>query len=203
MKVLVLAVTAGLLSGCNMVTSHAPLFTEADAARAAPLKPGAWMTDDPRCRDDPHVPADLVADCTGLQVDRAGRLVLENENGWITLVADGQPEIVQLGRAEDGFFYAALRPTKTDAQGRVTALSFWFVECGPPPPDDAKNPDGTRRFLTYALAPGLEPDNGNCIANDADAVRAAALASEERQTPVAYRWIRAGPGAPGPRHRKR
>lgn len=90
--------------------------------------------------------------------------------------------------------YAAVRPTKVDAQGRIVAFNYWPVDCGPPPP---KNKDGSESMGgTLHPLPGIEMKPGDplCTTRSKDALRAAARASEawaDQPIPEA-RWLRDG-----------
>ena len=90
--------------------------------------------------------------------------------------------------------YAAVRPTKNDAQGRITAFVYWPILCGPPPPKTSKEDLGLSG--TQHPLPGLTmQDNGaDCTTDSKDALRNAARASEAwADKPLAQaRWVRDG-----------
>jgi len=74
--------------------------------------------------------------------------------------------------------YAGVRPTKTDAEGRIVAVSYWIAQCGPPAPPSNKPNElnlGTRHPL-----PGLVMKKGDpvCLASTAAAVWGSVKASE-------------------------
>lgn len=89
--------------------------------------------------------------------------------------------------------YAGLRPTKFDSEGRITAFRFWPVQCGPPPPKNAKGED-TAAATLHPL-PGLEmkPGDAVCTTASAAALRNAARASEawDDQHQESH-WVRDG-----------
>ena len=74
--------------------------------------------------------------------------------------------------------YAAVRPTKFDAEGRITAFRFWPVDCGPPPPKDKNGEDVAA--ATLKPLPGIEmkPGDAVCTTRSVSALRNAAKASE-------------------------
>ena len=97
------------------------------------------------------------------------------------------------GRAQP-YGYAAVRPTKSDAEGHIVAFNYWPVACGPPPPKD-KNGADTAAGTLHPL-PGMEMKPGDpiCTTASKDVLRAAAKASEawsDQPIPEA-RWIRDG-----------
>ena len=191
----ILALTL-LLGGCNIVTSPTPLFTEADTVGGASLRPGVWLAVDPKCRFDASAPLTSWPDCAGaVTVDREGRLFLDEKEPASIVLTGGDPMVLQVGAKEDqggGYSFYGVRPTRTRWDGRVVALSVWFVTCGPSPPDDAKNADGSKRFATLEPAPGLVVEGNNCVAHDRAAVRAAVVASEKDGV-LRYKWVRARP----------
>jgi hypothetical protein len=74
--------------------------------------------------------------------------------------------------------YGAVRPTKFDDQGRIVAFSLWPVQCGPPPPKNAKGEDVAA--ATLKPLPGIEmkPGDAVCTTRSTAALRGAAKASE-------------------------
>jgi hypothetical protein len=74
--------------------------------------------------------------------------------------------------------YAAVRPTKFDPEGRITAFTLWPVLCGPPPPKDKDGNDTAP--ATLKPLPGLMMKKGDavCTTDSAGALRGAAKASE-------------------------
>lgn len=195
---LVLIVAALSLGGCNLVTSKTPLFTRADTVETPVFRAGLWASDDPTCRFDADKPKDEWPECAGGKVIPAGQGVLQDEDGGEILIAAGDPLIAQYrppkGDGPQRFVYGALRPTKTDAQGRVIGVEAWLIACGPPPPEtkrsNLQNPPKPRDFVTKHPLPGLKVDDANCLATAAKVVRNAATANLAWQKPQATRWIR-------------
>lgn len=184
------------LGGCNLVYSERPLFTERDARTAPAFRPGLWlMPSREACDVDTAKPVDQWPDCADHAVVADGRNPFREDGG---LLAGGEPLIYQYPQNEDGkpaaWFYAAVAPTKRDAQGRVIAAAPWPVVCGPPPPDGNKSgPEGKERYVTFRPFPGLEIRDNNCVARRAGAVRNAARASLAWADDLSeMRWIRDG-----------
>lgn len=199
MRLLLLGLAALLLAGCNMVMARTPLFGPADSAGAPRLRSGLWVAADPACRFDPKAPISAWPDCaepTRIQEGR-GQLLFGDKDEGPVLLAKGDPAILQFQTGDPGedriYVFAGLRPTRTDWFGLVVEFDMWGVACGPPPPPDARNPDGTRRWVTLEPGPGLTLEEGGCVAHSADAVRAAATASEGRASPERFRWLRRRP----------
>jgi hypothetical protein len=188
------------LGGCNMVTSKRPLFTPADTHDTPVFKAGLWASDDPACTFDVAKPKAEWPECAGGSAIPAGQGVLHDEGGTEVLIAMGDPLIIQIHPAPTdgkagGWFYGAVRPIHRDAQGQVTSVESWPIECGPPPPEPkpsttAKTPD-PKDFVTKQPLPGLKIDGGNCLAVDPKVVRSAALANLAWQKPQKSHWVRA------------
>ena len=128
----------------------------------------------------------------------------------------GEPELLQtpLPRQDRKpgveYLYAAYRPLKLDAKGRVIAMKRWPVLCGPPPPPDAAPPSpsdqvgdkaahaawadlANRVGPTKSPLPGLKmaADGETCTPDSAAALRAAAKASEAwTEEPATSHWVR-------------
>ncbi len=215
---LILALTGLLLLGaCNMVVTKTPLFSKADTVGEAQLRPGVW-------RETPRDPCDfdetkpfidwpgcangfIVTDgqVGGYNTDANGKKTWSSSD---LLVAGGEPRVIQvllkdlgvkgLGDLPFGpmYLYVAARPTKIDA--RIVAYTAWPILCGPPPPPDAKGPDGkAMRMGTLKPLPGLtmDKDDNNCTTSSQAVVRAAAKASVQWQDANATtedHWIRDG-----------
>lgn len=201
-----------LLGGCNMVITQAPLFTTADEAGAPPLRPGVWAsTPDASCVFDERTPVSTWPSCANGGVTRDGSIGGFHDDGQskstLTMmddvVAAGDPRVLQLHVGEaapsadlsvSGYFYIALRATKTDDQGRITAMTSWPVLCGPPPPNSATT-SGKMEFGTKAPFPGLvmDQDKTNCTTTSQAALRHAASASEQYSAGVSpSHWVRDG-----------
>lgn len=216
MRNLLLICAALLLSGCNMVVTGTPVFDKADAAGAAPLKPGVWSAPtDPSCKFDETAPVDTWPECAngGVVADentlmgfqtQAGKRVLTSTD---YVLAAGSPRVLQarfgdptgaMGLPISMYLYLGLKPDSTDDQGEIIAYDAWFVLCGPPPPPGAVL-DGKQVYGSLKPLPGLVMDQAhdNCSPASKDALRAAAGASEQwqgsdQQHPLAAHWVRAG-----------
>jgi hypothetical protein len=196
MRYLVLLGAALLLGGCNMVVTTTPLFSKADEAGAARLKPGIWEgAPDSGCVFDEKTPVTTWPNCANAGIVTADGRIGGYQGDPPTLqlndivLAAGDPLVMQIHNSEvapgsgltlTGYFYIALRPTKTDEHGRATAFTAWAVQCGPPPPNPPANASkielGTRQPL-----PGLVMDKAhtNCTTSSAAALHGAAKASEQ------------------------
>lgn len=98
------------------------------------------------------------------------------------------------GGKANPYAYAAVRPTKFDAQGHITAFRFWPVDCGPPPPKDKNGADVAAGTLHPLPGMQMKPGDAFCSTGSKDALRAAAKASEawaDHPIPEA-RWLRDG-----------
>jgi hypothetical protein len=187
-----------LLGGCNTVMSRTPLFSEADTADARSLRPGLWIAVDRKCRFDTSGPPARWPDCAeALVVDRNGKLLFDEKEPMAQVLAAGEPLILQIGGEGEGggsFYFFSVRPVRKQWDGRVVALNLWLVTCGPEPGEDAKNADGSKRYVTLAPGAGLTVEGNSCVARDQAAVRAAATASERRgETQTLFKWLRAKP----------
>lgn len=210
MRALIAAVSLLALGSCNEVITQAPMFSRADAAGAPPFRSGVWreLSDTP-CGFDALKPVMrwptcaagfLIIDGTFADYeDKGGRRELTPAGD--VLLAGGAPLILQFGpengdaSANKSYFYAGVRATKQDDQGRIIAYSAWSVECGPPPTKDAKTPDGKPgRSGTVEPLPGLtmDADGDNCTASSPQAIRAAAAASGKWATTQSLVWVRDG-----------
>jgi hypothetical protein len=88
--------------------------------------------------------------------------------------------------------YGAVRPTRFDSEGRITAFTIWPVQCGPPPPKNAKGEDVAP--ATLKPLPGIVMKKGDpvCTTTSVAALRNAARASEAwaPQPPRESHWVR-------------
>lgn len=196
MRRLVPVLLALALSGCNLVYSERPLFTERDTRSVPTFRTGLWlMPSREACAVDTAKPADQWPDCADHTVVTDGRTPFQEDGG---LLAGGRPLIYQYPQNDDGkpvaWFYAAVTPTQQDAEGRVIAAAPWPVVCGPPPPDGNKlGPDGEERYVTLHPLPGLQIRENNCVARKAGVVRNAARASLAWAGQISeMRWVRDG-----------
>ena len=203
-----LALVAGaLLSGCNMVVSERPWFTEPSGPQ---LKDGIWaMLDTADCAVDPAIALPDWPDCARPVLVRGGeylgpaagadelppaqRLDPARWDKIAHVLADGTPQIDQIasrrpvgagGPPVDGvdegklfYIYTAVQPTATDSAGRITALRRWPVLCGPKPARKAGKA-GRSRFVTDKPFKGLAIKGDGCTAKDITALRRAAAGSE-------------------------
>ena len=93
-----------------------------------------------------------------------------------------------------------VRTLYRDADGAITEVKRWLVQCGPldPPGKDKQVEAGPPRMVTSRPFAGLTLDaSNNCTAASADALRGAAglseaLASEDGNSPVMGHWVREG-----------
>jgi hypothetical protein len=91
------------------------------------------------------------------------------------------------------YAYAGARPTKSDDAGLITAFSFWPVQCGPPPPKDAKGNDVASATLHPLRGLEMKPGDTNCTTQSKDVLFAAARASEPWATSLGTaHWVRDG-----------
>ncbi len=213
-RLILIVALAGLLGGCNMVTSTRPLFSKADTEGAPQLRPGLWVHPDPGCAFDPAAPAHTWPDCAGSVIVRPGFFSGLRPGGRPTqpnpppppdavpyVLAGAYPSVLQLKltepRKRSGYIYEALRPVKVDDQGRLIEAKVWLVQCGPPSPPPADGSDHNYRPTTTPL-PGLVMKGSNCVARDAETVSRAARASEawpqaDGTPPSTIRWVRDPP----------
>jgi len=213
-RILLALAALTLLGACNVVMTKTPMFTKADAASGPKLRPGIWSEDPSAdCAVDESKPlTDWPGCATGFVViDDATFGGYSDENGkrvWSTasaLLVGGDPMVFQIhmtgdakpATAPEAYVYSGLTPAKLDAQGRIVATLSWPVQCGKPPPADAKTPDGGQRTGTLEPLPGMVMDSegSNCTTTSPAAVRAAAKASRKWTTPgetTAAHWVRDG-----------
>ncbi len=157
---LILLAAALMLGGCNLVVSQTPVFSAADAAGAPPFKPGFWASPDPGCDFKESAPFDTWPKCANGSEIQRDAIVGTMEPTTVTassgdktasgpkkvalpyVLAAGDPRVMQVdlhipeaGLGQLGFFYfVAVKPTRFDDDGRITAAQIWPIQCGPPPP---------------------------------------------------------------------
>jgi hypothetical protein len=218
MRLLLALAVLLLLGACNMVVTKAPLFSKADTAGEAQLRAGVWReTQQQPCDFDETKPLAEWPGCASGFIVRDGQVGgyntdAEGKRTWTSselIVAGDEPRVIQvlmkdlgvkgLGELAFGpmYLYVAAHPTKTDAQGRIVAYTAWPILCGPPPPPDAKGPDGNAtRMGTLRPLPGLtmDKDGNNCTTTSQQVVLAAAKASAQWQgaDTTEDHWIRDG-----------
>jgi hypothetical protein len=220
--ILILVAAALMLGGCNLVVSQTPVFRAADAAGAPPFKPGLWASPGPGCTFDESTPFDAWPKCANGSEIRPDALVATVDPTAVTASSDskagsgpkkvdlqyvlaaGDPRVMQVdlhipeaGLGQLGFFYfVAVKPTRFDDDGRITAAQMWPIQCGPPPPPQtsqtANGSDMTKGMVTQHPLPGLKVDNGECTPADKAAVLNAATPSRAWADNVGeLHWVRA------------
>jgi len=198
------------LSACNLVTTTEPMFTTADASGAPALREGLWANIEPDCKVDLKMPANRWPDCASRVVIQGGKLYEIDKDEVVVqalafVLAAGDPRILQVklvGEDEKAveilYFYVGLDPRKLDSQGRIVEYAGWLVQCGPPPPKDAKRPDGQTQYGTLEPFPGIIMDDNlaSCGPADKAALSAAAAASLKLDAKASEgavsRWVRDG-----------
>jgi hypothetical protein len=199
-----------LLSACTGLETGKPLLTAADERGAPALRPGVWVVViKPDCKLDERKPMDQWPDCAGGLVVRRGELRLLAEkkpkDAWerISFIfAAGDPRIAQIGGkskrvvgqdAVESYDYGVAGPLQADAKGRIVAVTFWTVLCGPPPPAGASPADIVSG--TLAPLPGLktQPGVSHCSTDSVETLRGAAKASLAwKDEPIVAHWVRDG-----------
>jgi hypothetical protein len=218
---LILLASALMLGGCNLVVSQTPVFSAADAAGAPSFKPGFWASPDPGCDFKESAPFDAWPKCANGSEIQRDAIVGTMEPTTVTassgdktasgpkkvalpyVLAAGDPRVMQVdlhipeaGLGQLGFFYfVAVKPTRFDDDGRITAAQLWPIQCGPPPPpqttQSTNGNDVTKGAVTQHPLPGLKVDNGECTPVDKDAVRNAAAPSRAWADNVGeLHWVR-------------
>ena len=208
-----LAVAAACLSlqACAIVGSDKPLFFAADAAAAPALRPGLWAMPESDCKDfDPAQPADKWPQCANLIVVKPTTIggnekqddgsIKKRELSYV--LAGGDPRILQLTAPADkkpdepNYLFMAVKPMKSDEQGRLIQGQVWLVLCEPPP-----NPGNPLAKHKAEPMPGMKvlPDDKGCLAERPAAVRAAAestakwLKDEDiGDAVIVVHWVRDG-----------
>lgn len=192
MRTLALLVVVSGLAACNFVTSSAPLFGPSDEIGPPSLRPGVWASPDKGCDFDPNRPLATWPSCangflTTSEDFRSSLAKLVFVGGSSPLIQDcetkGDPPATNCS-------YYGWAAVSADASRRVTAMRFWTVQCGPPPPSSKTQ----KRYGTLHPLPGLvmDKDGDDCQPASADAVRQAAAASRAWSTPSTLTWVRDG-----------
>lgn len=200
------AAIAGLClmsSACIAVGSRQPVFTSADAGTAPQPRPGLWASPDPDCVFDPSAPVDGWPACANGTVVRAHVLGPPGDPGHLMsyLLVDGDPRILQMPwpnsrkKNAPAYSYVGLKPTKFDDQGRFTEAQVFIVLCGEqaPPPKQLDSAEKSPPPENFKPLDGLDWRKGDdfCIADNKEAVRAAAKASEGWSSdPSSVQWVR-------------
>lgn len=213
MRIVLLLIALVSLGGCNMVMSEEPWFTEADAVGAPHLRDGLWIsTNSEDCPVDKAQPPEQWPECAiavrtqGNQWSAlkgsSGEDGRRTSPGWEkvdALLVAGDPAIVQGKMTDDSdevdpvYAYGVIRPTRRDDQGRIVEFMAGFVSCGPLPAD--KEDEDGLALVTKSPFAGIKIVDGDCVADNAEAVRNAARQSEaifaeepDRQT--VFYWVR-------------
>ncbi|HZK99847.1 MAG TPA: hypothetical protein VFC47_08095 [Caulobacteraceae bacterium] len=204
---LLIIAAACVLAGCNGVMTQAPLFTRADEAGGPGLRSGLWrLTSDPKCRFNEEIPYAGWPACSAGAIVTAGKATFYDGRGGAMALQHqefvfvaGEPRIVQARVVQSRdvtspsppFIYVGARATKLDDEGRIVAIAYWPIQCGPPPPsvNEGGKPGGG---VTLHPFPGLivVPGNLYCTTGSPQALRAAAASSEAISPKLLARWLR-------------
>jgi hypothetical protein len=196
-----------LLTGCNIVITHKPLFVSADGAPAP--RPGLWRLDfGDACKVDESRPLSEWPSCADGVVLGAGKVGYYDRNGenpvWTTeplVLAAGQPIVGQaqvkvsgdMKLTGDIYAYVGIRPSKLDAAGRFTRFKFWPVQCGPPSAggDFTEHPAEGVRVEPVAADASASQIGRLCTIDDPTAMRRVAAQSEAWAPKKGVgRWVR-------------
>lgn len=204
-RTLLVAGLAMGLGACNLVTTTEPMFDKADAAGTPQLKEGLWANLEHGCEADLKQPATEWPECAEWMVLKNGEMTGKSddekeETRIPVLIAGDDPPVMQLAMEDKDsketlYFYAGLGSIETDSEGRIIRYAGWIVQCGPPPPEDAKRPDGQPRWGTFEPTPGIIMDEAlsGCRPQDETALFTAARASKDyasKDKPGEARWVR-------------
>ena len=196
---------AASMSACNMVVTTEPTFLAEDQATPA-LREGLWVNQKDDCKFDIKRPATQWPECAQWIVIKGTSMTGVDEKGEAFdvpfVLAAGDPRVMQIRIADEKkaavYLYLGLRPLKFDKQGRIVSYTGWLTQCGPPPPKDAKRPDGNPRYgsLQPSLGMIMDDDLSGCAPEDKAAlIRAAGLSEayeEATDKDDVSRWVRDG-----------
>ena len=202
---------AASLSACNMVVTTEPTFLAEDQG-APTLREGLWVNTEKDCKFDIKAPAAKWPECAHWMVVKGSAMTGVTDKGepfnLPFVLAAGDPRVLQIrleddkkgedGKAANLYLYMGLKALKTDKDGRIISYTGWMVQCGPPPPKDARKPDGNPRYGTLAPLPGMimDDDLSGCAPESKAALIKAAGSSEHFQDVAANgedsRWVRDG-----------
>ncbi|MDB5469792.1 MAG: hypothetical protein JWR84_1352 [Caulobacter sp.] len=211
LKGLAAAGLAASLSACNMVITTEPTFLAEDQGTPA-LREGLWVNPEKDCKFDIKARPTKWPECAHWVVIKGSAMTGVSEKGEAFnvpfVLAAGDPRVLQIridddkkgddGKAATLYAYMGLKPLKTDREGRIVAYSGWMVQCGPPPPKDAKKPDGNPRYGSLEPSPGMimDDDLSGCAPESKAALIGAAGLSEHFEDGGANgedsRWVRDG-----------
>lgn len=194
------------LSACNLVVTTEPTFAPSDAAGAPVLREGLWANIEGECDVDLSKPADSWPECADSIVVRDSAMTGKGKDGkpfTIPFVlAAGDPRVMQIDIDDPDtkaklYIYLGVKPRSHDDKGRITAYSGWVVQCGPPPPKDAKRANGQPRYGSLKPTPGMimDDEDSGCKPSNKAALTRAAKASEhyeESGKDGVSRWVRDG-----------
>ena len=178
-----------LLSGCNMVISEAPMFTEGDRAAPTP-KDGIWLAEMEDCKFDASQSESEWPECALWVVFRnSGREALVSDGKGQSqridyLIAAGTPAIIQgkwideAKEPEEAYYAFYGLEWRQLAQDGSAAASTWAVRCG-------VQERSSSRIQPF---PGISAE---CRPSSKDAIRAAAVASRNAGELMSWRWLRA------------
>jgi len=202
---------AALLSACNMVVTTEPTFLAQDQGTPN-LREGLWVNEEKDCKFDIKTPATGWPECAHWIVVKGSSMTGVGDGGKAFdvpfVLAAGNPRVLQIKVEDDKvnadgekaviYLYMGIRPLKHDKQGRIVAYSGWMVQCGPPPPKDARKQDGNPRYGTLEPSPGIimDSDLSGCAPTDKAALIGAAGLSEHFDDGSSNgnnsRWLRDG-----------
>ena len=140
MRRLACLLALALLTGCNLVITHKPMFTAADGAGAPSLRPGLWRMEigEDKCQVDESRPLSEWPSCGGGMVVGAGTVSYFDRDGDTPVfktdplvLAAGQPILGQVKLSlsgsikltGDAYAYVAVRPTKLDISPKPETIT--------------------------------------------------------------------------------
>ncbi len=210
LKALAAVGLAASLSACNMVITTEPTFLAEDAGKPA-LREGLWLNEEKGCKFDIKAPAPGWPECAHWIVVKNSAMTGVGDKGEAFalpfVLAAGDPRVLQVrieddnkadGKAAVLYVYMGIRPLKVDKAGAIVAYRGWMVQCGPPPPKDAKKADGNPRYGTLEPSPGMTMDaeGSGCTPESKAALIGAARLSEHfdeiGKDGEDSRWVRDG-----------
>ena len=192
---LLLLAACTALGACNLAVSPEPIFSQDERSPTLSLKEGLWVASDAECDGRPAPPPGEPP-CGERVIVRKDGLIIskdisdEGKEPLAYLIVDGDPPIMQVGMHDHDvppedkrtiYGFLALKPQKVDSDGKIVALTSWFVLCGP-------GEGGSKPKEPF---PGFDEE---CRPSSRDALRKAAVMSPgldaERDD---WRWVSANP----------